>query len=111
MKKYNITLPNDVVLYMQRLHMENVAMSNILSNIFMGQIESTNERYEKFLNDYKNNSFEYIMAKEAITNTFVPEKLKSHDTSWYINFETNCLEVTQHCDCEVEFDEKVQTIL
>lgn len=111
MKKYNITLPNDVVLYMQRLHMEDMAMSNILSKIFMGQIESTNERYEKFLDDYKNNNFEYTMAKEAITNTFVPDELKSHNISWYINFETNCLELTQHCNCEVKLDEKIQTIL
>lgn len=101
MKKYSIDLPADVVLYIQKLHLEDNALSNIVSKVLTKDINASDKKFEKLFQDYKRNNFEYTIAKESITNIFVPDKLKSHNISWQINFDNSKLEITQHCSCEV----------
>lgn len=44
---------------------------------------------------------EFELAKQAITETYVPDYLEGHQTEWNLDYATKVLTINILCDCDI----------
>ncbi len=58
--------------------------------------------FQHFMSQLSYAEAELEMAKAEVTNTYVPEVLKSHNIQWNLDFASQELTIDVLCDCEIE---------
>ena len=114
MKTFSVTIPEETVNYLQRLHYEvSVYKDNIAFLIDSrrddaGVVDSP--AFKKYSELQVSTQTEYDIACTELTASYIPECLKGHQYEWLMNFAAGELEVTIKCDCGVQAFEQATGI-
>ncbi len=100
MKKFKIDIDEQVVLTIQRLDFEVQAREFIVKSLMQSDIANY-EIFKQYHSEYVDYFSQFEIAKSMITNKYIPNALKEHETSWNIDYASKTLEITQNCNCEV----------
>ena len=96
MRTIDIELPQEVVNEVQRAGLEDADASALDAKPF-----------KHFMSLLAEAEAEFELAKDAITNEYMPEYLKGHECDWNLDYNTRIMTITVKCDCEIpELDEE-----
>ena len=106
MKKYNLELDQHIVTYIERLHYEyEVLRDNVAYMIERFGSDETfmqNPLFKKYQESQIQAKKNLDYGMQEVYDKYIPDKFKSHNIEWTIEFRRNLLTITQYCNCEVE---------
>lgn len=94
-------MSEEASLYMQRLQFDMDGLRVLNTQLIRSGVES-NERYEKFLEEYREAYAEYYLAFNELCREILPLELQGSMYSKYINFVSDEMIVVEEegCSCE-----------
>jgi len=112
MKQITIIVPQEVTNELQRASMEATSRQGVIDRYLEKHMDDADSSaieakpFKHFMSLLAEAEAEFELAKEAITNTYVPDYLREHDVDWMLDYATNVLTITINCDCDIPELEK-----
>lgn len=113
MKTVKIKLPQEVVNEVQRAGLEMSSRQGVVDRYFEKHMDDEDalafgsKPFRHFMSLLAEAEAEFELAKEAITDEFMPEYLKNHECEWNLDYNTRIMTITIKCDCDIpELDEE-----
>lgn len=101
MKNFRIIVSEEIINTLQKLDFEVKSREFIIMAMLKNQSEINTEAFKKYHGEYVDYFSQFEFAKQIVTDTLVPEALRSHQVEWTIDYASKTLIITQKCDCEV----------
>lgn len=108
MKTIKFELPDETVNEVERCQYEVNARQGVIDRLFEKHKDDADasmldsKPFKHFMTQLAEAEAEYEMAKNRITEEFVPDELKEHQVEWNLDFQTHEITITILCDCEIE---------
>ena len=107
MRTIDIELPQEVVNEAQRAGLEAQSRQGVIDRYFEKHMRDDDasalgaKPFKHFMSLLAEAEAEFELAKDAITNEYLPEYLKNHECEWNLDYNTHIMTVTVKCDCEI----------
>lgn len=107
MKTIKLPVNQELVNYVERLSYEEASYKDVILTLLDAHKGDTdgsaidNPVFKSYQEKYASIKAEYEMAKNEVTNQYVPDCLAGHQYDWNLDFSTNELTITVRCDCGV----------
>lgn len=113
MRTIDIELPQEVVNEVQRAGLEAKSRQGVIDRYFEKHLEDNDasaldaKPFKHFMSLLAEAEAEFELAKDAITDEYLPDYLKNHECDWTLDYNTCVMTITIKCDCEIpELDEE-----
>lgn len=106
-KIIKIEVNQELVNYIQRLHFEKETRQEVIRTLIenhQNDIDASvleSSAFKTYSEQLSATTMEYELAKQEMSNQFVPECLANHQYEWNLDFGANELRITVHCDCGI----------
>lgn len=107
MRTVKIELPQEAVNEAQRTGLEMISRQGVIDRYFekhMNDDDSSaidSKPFQHFMSLLAEAEAEFELAKDAITEKFMPEYLKNHECEWNLDYNTRIMTIDIKCDCEI----------
>ena len=105
MKKFTVEVNQELVNYIERLSYEESSYKDVIMTMLeahKGDPDGStidNPVFKAYQEKYSRAKAEYELAKQKVTDEYIPDCLKEHQTEWNLDFATNVLTVSVLCEC------------
>lgn len=105
MKSFTVNVNQELVNYIERLAYEESSYKDVIMTLLemhKGDPDGSsidNPVFKAYQEKYANAKAEYEMAKNQITEEYIPDCLKEHKTEWNLDFATGELKISVLCEC------------
>lgn len=107
MKTLTIEIPQETVNELQRCEFEINARQGVIDRYLDKYMEDEDSSaidskpFKHFMSLLAEAEAEFELAKQAVTDKYLPEYLKSHECEWLIDYATKIMTITVKCDCYI----------
>ena len=107
MRTLKIKINQDTVNYLERLHFEVEQRKDIIQRLIEAHAYDTDDAvlvspaFKAYSSELSEFVAEYELAKQELSNTYIPKYLDGHNINWNLDFSTGQLDVNVLCDCKI----------
>lgn len=108
MKTIEIEVPQEVVNQIERCQYEVNSRQGVIDRYLEKHMNDTDGSaiesapFQYFMSQLAAAEAELEITKNQMSEVYIPQALKEHQTEWIIDFSTGIMTVTILCDCEIE---------
>ena len=106
--KKTVEVSQDLVNYIERLDYEATSYKDVILTLLDAHKGDTdgsaidNPVFKSYQEKFSKIKAEYDLAKNQITQEYIPDCLKEHQVDWSLEYSTCLLTINVKCDCGVE---------
>lgn len=112
-----IEVAQELVNYIERLQYEVDAYKDVITTLMNAHVGDSDGAFvnsavfTSYSEKFAEAKAEYELAKEQMTQQYIPSCLTEHNTSWALDFATCQLTITVNCECgQAALDEYLKEI-
>lgn len=104
-KAFEVEVTEELANYIEKLDYEAMAYKDIIITMLEAHKNDQDSScidspvFKAYQEKFSNAKAEFDLAKNSITNEFIPDCLKGHKIDWNLNYSTKILTVNVYCDC------------
>lgn len=117
MMQFTLEIPQETVNELQRASVEINARQSVIDRFLEKHLDDSNgnaidsKPFQHFMSLLAEAEAEFEMAKDAVTQEYIPSFLQNHDVEWLLDYSNNTMTVTIKCDCDIpELEAYLKTI-